>query len=258
MHLMKTLGQDMSQLAGSVMPIISNITSGAKLLVAWGKVGLAKYREYDASTHSHVLMPGEMAAAFKALNELLERNVTSETVQASIQTADFTARTAASFVDFGAVSGTMIGVVSTLGKLVHKLYLLGREYSESRAANRLLGNPKNLSYRMFQTYPLLGCYMLVCSDLSEIIALSRVEQLERGIPFGAAGWMDDVEYIKKTHVDPLLERATSVIYKSPFVIPNMPLHALYKPTFLDKAEQKAGKLIFMKNVAKIGLAIGGA
>ena len=82
-----------------------------------------------------------MEAAFKALQVLLDRKVTSDTIQASILTADFATLTAMSFVDFGAVSRAAVGVVSSLSKLVHKLYLMGREYSETQDARTLLSSP---------------------------------------------------------------------------------------------------------------------
>ena len=250
-HLLHTIGADMGAIGHTVLPIIGNITSGAKLLAAWGKVALAKYREYETNKHGHVLATGDVEAAFRGLQTLLDRKVTSETVQAGIQTADFATRTAMSFVDFGAASGTLIGVVSAVSKLIHNLYLLGREYSETRAARVLLSTPANLDYTLFETYPLLGCYMLLCSDLSELIAMSAIEANKGGVPFGAMGWMDDVENIKKNHIDPILSRATSLVYKSPFMIPNMPLHRLYAPTGLDAGMQKLSKANFGYSIAKV-------
>jgi hypothetical protein len=249
-YLSQAIGANAMQVASSVTPIISNITSGASMLVAWGKAAKARYAEYETSTHSHAIASGDMEAAFRALTLLLDRQTTAATIQATIQTADFTTRTAMSFVDFGVASGSLIGAVSTLSKFMHKMYLLGREYAETRAARRLLADPGRLNASIFKTYPLLGCYMLVCSDLSEIICLARDQALQGGVPFGAEGWMDDVEQIKKKHIDPVLERACDVIYKSPFMVPNMPLHRLYKPDFIDTTGQKAGKARFAFNITR--------
>jgi hypothetical protein len=252
-HLLKTLGTDVGGLSDTVMPIVSNITSGVKLVVAWGTVALSKYREYETGKLGCVISRGgDMEAAFKALQVLLDRKVTSDTIQASIQTADFATRTAMSFVDFGAVSGAAVGVVSSLSKLVHKLYLMGREYSETHDARILLSSPANLDDTLFEVYPLLGCYMLLCSDLSELLAMSRAESIQGGVPFGADGWMDDVEYLKKHHVDPVLTRATEFVHASLFKMPNMPLHALYQPGGLDKLQQKISKGMLAANVGQIG------
>ena len=54
--------------------------------------------------------------------------------------------------------------------------------------------------------------MLLCSDLSELLAMSRAESIQGGVPFGADGWMDDVEYLKKHHIDPILTRATQSVF----------------------------------------------
>jgi hypothetical protein len=249
-YLAQSIGANAMQVANSVTPILSNISSGASMLIAWGKVAKAIYQEYETSTHSHAISAGDMAAAFKALTLLLDRQTTAATIQATIQTADFTTRTAMSFVDFGTISSTLVSAISTVSKFIHKISLLGREYSETRHARRLLADPGRLNASLFQAYPLLGCYMLVCSDLSEIICLTRDAALQGGIPFGAEGWMDDVEHVKKTHIDPVLERACQVIYKSPFMVPNMPMHRLYKPDFIDSATQKGSKARFAFNIGR--------
>ena len=247
-HLLKTLGTDVGGLSDTVMPIVSNNTSGIKLVVAWGTVALSKYRKLGCV----ISRGGDMEAAFKALQVLLDRKVTSDTIQASIPTADFATRTAMSFVDFGAVSRAAVGVVSSLSKLVHKLYLMGREYSETQDARTLLSSPANLDYTLFEVYPLLGCYMLLCSDLSELLAMSRAESIQGGVPFGADGWMDDVEYLKKHHIDPILTRATEFVHASLFKMLNMPLHAPYQPGGLDKLQQKISKGMLAANVGQIG------
>lgn len=253
-HLFNTVGTDTVKIAESVLPIVSNITSGAKMLLAWGSAALARYREWSTSTHSHAIAEGDMREAFKALALLLDRQTTAATIQATIQTADFATRTAMSFVDFGAASGTLVSAVSTLSKFVHKLYLVGREYGETRHARRLLSDPGKLDFSLFSAYPLMGCYMLVCSDLSELIVMTRDEAMKNGVSFGSDGWMDDVEVMKKDHIDPILEAAARLIYKSPFLMPHMPVHALYKPGKVDAASQNASKLNLLKNVGKAVVA----
>jgi hypothetical protein len=253
-HLANTIGSGTTEIAHTVLPIISNVTSGAKMLWAWGNAAKKRYDEWQTSTHSRAIAEGDMRAAFQALSLLLERQTSAALIQASIQTADFASRTAMTFVDFGAASGTLIGAISTLSKMVHKLYLLGREYSETRHARTLLSDPGNLDCSLFSAYPLMGCYMLVCSDLSEIVTLVRDEAIENGIRFGSDGWQYDVEFMKKNHIDPILEQAAGLIYRSPFAMPLMPVHALYRPSLNDVAGQAAGKLGFAKTVGRAVIA----
>ncbi|HTS32238.1 MAG TPA: hypothetical protein VMH81_40495 [Bryobacteraceae bacterium] len=259
-RLLLTAGVDVQQLAADVTPIVSNIFSGAKVLVAWGKVCLAEYRRRQAARQSDFILPGgDIAEAFKALQTLLSRAVATEGVQAGLQSADFATRTVLSFTDFGAVSSTACGVAFTLAKLLHKLALLGREYAETRDARRLLANPANLGTSLFTSYPLLGCYMLLCSDTSDTVNMVRAEGMRKNaVRFGDLAWRQQVEWIKKDGLDGVLERAAALVYSSPFLVRDavtkraMPVHALYGVSGLDKLQQKVSKVGFAANVVSLG------
>ena len=129
---------------------------------------------------------------------------------------------------------------------------MSREYSETQDARILLRSPANPDYKLFEVYSLLGCYILLCSDLSELLALSRAKSIQGGVPFGADGWMDDVEYMKKHRIDPILTRAAEFVQASLFKMPNIPLLALYQPGELAKLQQKINKGILAANVGQIG------
>jgi hypothetical protein len=248
-HLMGTLGVDAKTLAADVTPIVSNVISGVKVLIAWGKVGMAAYRRYKVNCQTGFIMPaGDIMEGFKALQVVLDRVVTSETTQAGLQTADLATRTVLSFADLGAASSTAVGVAFTLAKLLHKLYLLGREFAETRDARKLLANPDNLDSRLFAVYPLLGCYMLLCSDTDAIINMVRAGKMRKGaIRFGDLAWKEQVVWVKKYSLDPVLERAAAMVYSSPFFLRDavtkrgMPVHALYGVGGFDRLGQKFSK-----------------
>lgn len=71
----------------------------------------------------------------------------------------------------------------------------------------LLMDDSKLDLGIFEAQPLLGCYMLCCSTLSDILNMTAVE-------FGLRGWMDDVEYIKKKQIDPIRRDAKQFIDSS--------------------------------------------
>lgn len=252
-HLLKETGLGLDDMARSVVPLISCISSGVSMVVSWIRLAKAVYQQRDVGSQKSFVNSGDMGEAFEALERLLLRKVHQEEVSASIQTADFTARAAASCADFGVISGSVIGVVSSLSKLVQKLYLLGREYFETRAARTLLAQGI-IDCRLFNAYPLMGAYMLACSDLSEIIVMTRAEQIKQGVLFGAEGWMDDVEYIKKKHIDPIMKAAASLMNSSPFFIPDMPLHTAYNPDFFNKFGQRDGKFRLCFNAVRLASA----
>jgi hypothetical protein len=260
-HLMSTLGVDAKTLVANVAPIISNICSGIGVLVAWGKVWLADHQRDVVKRQTGFIMPGgDIMEGFKALQVVLDRVVTSETTQAGLQTADLATRTVLSFTDLGVASSTAVGIAFTLAKLLHKLYLLGREYAETSVARKLLANPDNLDSRLFAAYPLLGCYMLLGSDTSELINMVRAETMRKGaIRFGDLAWKEQVVWIKKYSLDPVLERAAELVYSSPFLLRDavtkrgMPVHALYGVGFSARLGQKLSKGVAYFDVARAGL-----
>jgi hypothetical protein len=259
-HLLSTIGVDATKLAGDIIPIVSNVFSGINVLIAWGKVGLAKYREYKINCQTGFIMPeGDIIEAFKALERLLARKVTSETIQAGVITTDFALRTALSFADLGAASSTAVGVASTLAKLLHKLYLLGREYGETRDARKLLERPDNLDSHLFAAYPLLGCYMLLGSNTSDLVNMVTWEAMREGaIRFGDLAWMEQVEWVKKNSIDVVLERAAELVYFSPFLVRDattkqrMPVHALYGVGGFDKLGHKLSKANAIVDILRLG------
>ncbi|MBI5385825.1 MAG: hypothetical protein HZA90_14200 [Verrucomicrobia bacterium] len=195
----------------SVVPVLSQLTSGAKVLIAWGKVAKAKYNQYSNSSHAYAFQAGDPAAAFTALDRMLGRDVTASAVKASISTADFTAKALLTLADGGTISGPVVGAATALANLTHKIFLFGREYQETKAANKILADPSKLDFHLFEAKPLLGCYMICCSTLSDLINMSVYE-------FGRPGWMDEVESLKRNHIDPVRQKADAFIRNSPYTV----------------------------------------
>ncbi len=246
------LGVSMPSLIADAMPIISLVKSGVQMLYYWGKAAQAAWQEYDA--HSHVSFLSDtkdITAALKALELLLDRQTTQATITAGIQTGDFAARGAAHFADAGTASSTAIGAVSNLAKLVQKLFLFARELWATHQANKILSSADNFGLQLFEAYPLLGCYMLCCSDTSELISLVRTPDLKpyspfassnwKQVQFGEVGWMDKVEFIKREHINPLLERSVALINASPFYVAGMNMHVRHENGILGMAGWGAGK-----------------
>lgn len=244
-------GFDVKELVSSVIPLVSYVAGGVRTLIAIGKYARAWQQQADTLTHGgQIDWGGDMASAFSALEVMLERKRSSAGELALIQGSEFAVRTALLAADMTGVSGSVVGMVGAFAKLAHRLMLLGRDYRESKAANRLLADPANLDGGMFEANPLLGCYMLVCSDTSEVIQVVRNALHGRGIVFGAEGWQDDVEKMKREHVDPVLSRAASFIYGAAYEIPDMPLHAMSNPGILDKAGKWMNRSNFAGNLIR--------
>jgi hypothetical protein len=256
------LGTSMPALIADALPIISLVKSGVQMLYYWGRAAQSLWQESDTQTHSSFLSgETDIAAALKALAVMLDRQTTQYSVTASIQSADFAARGAAHFADAGTASSSAIGAISNLAKLVQQLYLFARELVATQRANRILSSPGSFGLQLFEAYPLLGCYMLCCSDTSELVSLVRTGDLKPYTPyaasnwqkvqFGEVGWMDKVEFIKKEHLDPVLQRAITFINASPFYVSGMAMHVKRDMGLLNMAGWGAGKANAAYNLATV-------
>ena len=256
------LGTSMGSLIADALPVISLVKSGVQMLYYWGRTAQALWYESETQIHSSFLSQADdIAGALKALGVMLDRNTNQFRDKALIQSADFAARGAAHFVDAGTASSSVIGAVTNLAKLVQQLYLFARELAATRRANKLLSSPNNFGLQLFEAYPLLGCYMLCCSDTSELVSLVRTADLKpyasfkgigwRNVQFGEVGWMDRIEFMKREHVDPVLARAVSFINASPFYVDRMAMHVRNEVGLLNQAAWYGGKANAAYNLASI-------
>jgi hypothetical protein len=197
----------------SAAPVIGHIKSGVSAIGDWIDVGVNYYHKYSVSQCKYTIETGVPEAAFQALEKLLQRETDAAAVSATIAGSAFVAKTGLFFADVGAISGPVVGAVEALASLAQKLCLLGQEYRATRDLNLLLQDPNNLDIRVFETYPLMGCYLLNCATLSDIIPLDC---------FAKPGWMSYIERLKRGSLDKILAQSTKLIDKSPWEIQGMP------------------------------------
>jgi hypothetical protein len=79
---------------------------------------------------------------------------------------------------------------------------------------------------VFDKYPLLGCYYVVCVDTSDVVNFMLNDM-------GAENWMDDVEKLT-AKMQPILRVSRKLIADARFEIEHMP-----KLKKVDKAKSKA-------------------
>lgn len=205
----------LDQITTDFLPFVNIVTGAVGLLIKWGKVAQAARAVYKTENSRYTIELGDPQKAFDGLMKCLKRDRTSKALQASQASAKFALQTAGTFADMGAATGPAIAAANAAATLAHKLFLFGREVKEVRKANKILSDPDNLDFKLFESYPLAGCYMIRCADLSDIIAMSTVQ-------FGNPGWMDDIEDMKKKYIDPMIKHCDRFIKESLFEIPNMP------------------------------------
>jgi hypothetical protein len=197
--------------AVSVPPVIGHIKDGYDLFTGWAQVGSRLYEQNGVADRKYVIDMGAPAAAFASLKTLLAEETKKQTIAASQATTSFVLKTGLVFVDGGAISGPVVGAVNALATLAQQLYFLAVEWRATKAISRALVAGE-LDMRLFKTYPLMGCYLIISGTLSDLIPIES---------FGTPGWMDHIEN-KKTEFDEIYSSATKLVDASPWEIIGLP------------------------------------
>jgi hypothetical protein len=175
-------------------------------------VGVALHEKYSISEKRYAIDTGSPGAAFEGLKRCLRDEVRNETISATTATTSFAVKTGLVFVDGGGISGPVVGTVAALADFAHQLYLLGTEWKATRAIKTALTSGE-LDIRLFKTYPLMGCYMLISGTLSDLIPIES---------FGTPGWMDYIESMQKNVFEEIYDSATNLVQASPWEIVGLP------------------------------------
>jgi hypothetical protein len=217
-------GPVLQQLVAEITPLIGVLTSSYKSVQSWRAV-VANARDlYKSDYYLEGVLPGDPQAAAEAVVLIIKRFLAANTADAVRNTAAASTKIAGLFADMGTATTAAIGTASALSKLIQELYILGRDYSEMKSGNKRLLDPGALDMTVFQTCPILGCYIISCSDTSMI---ANFFVADMGLP----GWMDKVEKMKKTQLDPLIKNANKAIVSSHLTLDGLKSN---KGTFKEK------------------------
>ena len=102
----------------------------------------------------------------------------------------------------GAGSGVSagVGIGNTIAALVDRLYQMGGDYIEAKAANRLITSG-TIDRDIFAFCPILGaCYLKNASTSDVALCFVR-----------GPGWMDDVEPLESHHLDAVVAKAKRLV-----------------------------------------------
>jgi hypothetical protein len=207
--------QPIAQHVADMIPVISLISGGAKVIVQWGSVIWDVYKEAKAYSGRTAIAQGAPEAAFNALRDLLRRETAFAATKASITSAGFAANVALHAAKgAGAVLSPVVGAAEAAAQAARAVAYFGLQVREAVIMYKALKNPDEIGIDTLRRAPLLGCYMLLGASDSELIAMTWDE-------FGQAGWMDEVNKLLKDY-KPLMDQASSLIQASPFKLSNVP------------------------------------
>ena len=200
-------GEVLANLVHEITPILGVVTSGVKLAKAGKAVAEDGYHLYKSDEYRQGFRLGDPSAAAGAIQVIIKRDLAKHSVQLGQQSLATGAKIGGLFADFGTATTVAIGVANSLASLGLTLYGLGLDIKDMRAGNKRLAVPNTLSLDVFKECPILGCYLLTCADTS---AVANMFIADIGLP----GWMDKVELMKKTQMDPMLKIANKNIMGS--------------------------------------------
>lgn len=200
-------GEVLANLVHEITPILGVVTSGVKLAKAGKAVAEDGYNLYKSDDYRQGFRLGDPSAAAEAIQVIIKRDLARHSVQLGQQALATGAKIGGLFADFGTATTAGIGIANSLASLGLTLYGLGLDIKDMRAGNKRLTAPNTLDLSVFKECPILGCYLLTCSDTS---AVANMFIADIGLP----GWMDKVEMMKKKQMDPMLKIANKNIVGS--------------------------------------------
>jgi hypothetical protein len=199
-----------AQFAAAVMPLAGLLTAGGATIWNAASAVLQQYSISQSRMHAERSLAGlEARQAIDAMIRILVRERNADLFNMSVSLTEFGGKLAGMALDGGAGSTAAVGLAANVVKLMNIIRLVARDVQEKNAANRKM--QEGVDITIFETCPLVGCYLVCCAPTSVLMSLI----LER---FGERGWMDTVERGRSRHIEPLQAKAREVILAHRFEI----------------------------------------
>lgn len=199
-------------LFSDAIPFMGAGKSATKAFSGYGKAIYQRYKSYAASRdNANNFAPNGAEDAFRAVIALMEREANRTAAVATVDLSAAAIQTGGVFLDAGVLSGPITKAANIFSKLVIKIGLLISDYKEVKEANKILARGGELNpFDLFTACPLLGCFLIHCSNTSAIMNFA-VDK------YGAPGWTYDMDYMIKKAA-PVTSKAYEFIQKSKFTI----------------------------------------
>jgi hypothetical protein len=208
------LGREVfGDLVKGMAPYAGILTSGANAIYQFGKLAQAAGRWSEVHDCRTAVRMGDPSRAVTAIERVLSRDMTRHATQGTLSGFEAIARGAATTVG-GPAAETIAAGVMSIAKLTFQVYIIGRDFQEKAQANGVMSGFEPVTYTVFDKYPLLGCYYVVCVDTSDVVNFMLDDM-------GAEHWMDDVEDLTKK-LQPAIQISRRLIADARFEIEHMP------------------------------------
>lgn len=206
-----------NDLTKNIIPYFGAISSGTTTIKEVIEIVKSAHEKKQINSAAKSFAPGDPYAAFKAILEIQKREIELHTTNASINFTSAIVQTITTAFDLGLVTSVVTGSAKSFANLIHEIFHFARGWIEMNKANKILKpNENKINIKLlFETCPLLGCYLIHCSTTSSVVALTLKE-------FGTTDFLLQTERLKK-EAEPVFKKAKKVIDDSRYIInPDMP------------------------------------
>jgi hypothetical protein len=208
------LGREvLGDLVKGMAPYAGILTSGANAIFQFGKLAQAASQRMDVQDCRLAVREGDPDKAVAAIERVLSRDITRRATQGTMAGFEAIARGASTALG-GPAAETIAAGVMSIAKLTFPVYIIGRDFQEKGQANDIMSAAEPVTYTVFDKYPLLGCYYVVCVDTSDVVNFMLDDM-------GTENWMNDVEKLTKK-MQPIIQTSRKLISDSRFEIEHMP------------------------------------
>jgi len=208
----QALGPAAGDFVAAATPIVGYVKEGLGLVGDWAKVAKGYWDRNKAKETQGSFAPGDPAAAFDAILVIMTKKIADNIASAGMNTAAFVVNTTLTATGVGAVGTPIVSAVKALAELTKKVYDFAQDWKEMKAANDLLAKGV-ADASLFKANPLLGAYLLSCSDTSAVVNFVVAD-------FGKPGWKLDIEAMWKK-AEPVIAKAREAVQGSRFEIPEL-------------------------------------
>lgn len=219
------------------VPFLGPAKSTAKAVIGYSKAILARFNVSGWNEEkAGVFAKNGASDAFDAVIAVIIREANRTAALASVDLATAGAQTGGIFLDGGVATGAGIAAGNRIAKFLITVQIFITEYKEMQKANQIMqawadGGTQTIK-ELFEASPLLGCFVIWCSDTSAILE-GVVEN------FGQPGY--------SAHIDTLIKKSSDVKDYAYAFVSSSRFEIAGLPTLPRQEENLVATLAAMKN-----------
>ncbi|ALN57929.1 MULTISPECIES: hypothetical protein [Lysobacter] len=241
-ELVAALGQESAgQLLKEIIPWVGLVYT----TINWAK---ASKQVITDAHHLYRIKAGDFRSGFRdgtpqaavdSVQQIIKRELYVGGIDWANQTVGFGTKVAGVFIDMGTATTLGPGIATFIADWLLKLTVIGMDIKQMKAGNRWLQNPGDLSIKVFEECPILGCYLLISADTSSVANLFVAD-------IGLPNWMTQVEQMYESKIEPTVRYARDLVDRSNLQLEGVsgraqPAKTHVKKDFFLKSKAKAAK-----------------